>query len=176
MQASFYPGIIPKWSIAEDSQKRKEKKKWKKKKKRGSTRAGRVEERCTIGGRNKTRLCDDKINKKSRLSVKFYGQYTYENVTACTILVNCTIPSLTHRHPTFGFAFLASLTVFHLSTDIKLWSESVRACLSRLLRGKSSNLENKMRRKQRQLLMLFVLSYRQQDHKSPDTFNSACAF
>lgn len=107
--------------------------------------AGEMRQECLI----------NKINKKSRLTVKFYGQYTYQNVTACTILVNCTIPSLTRRHPTFGFAFLASLTVFHPSTDIKLWSESVRACQSRFLRGESSNLENKKRRKKlRQLLVL----------------------
>lgn len=59
MQASFHSGIIPKWSIVEDRQKIKVKKK--KKKERRSTRAGRVEKCCTIGGRNET---DDKINKK----------------------------------------------------------------------------------------------------------------
>ena len=101
-----YPKVVncrrPTKKKEKKKEKKKKKKKKKEKKKRRPTRAGRVNECFTIGGRIGTRVSDDKINKKSRLTDKVYGQYTYQNVTACTILVNCTIPSLTHTHPTFG--------------------------------------------------------------------------
>lgn len=96
----------------------KKKEKQTKKNKRRSTRAGRVDECCTIGGGNGTRLLreEDFVEKIRINEVDLMIHETYQTLR----YVTCTIPSLTHRHPTFGFVFLASLTGFHPSTDIKL--------------------------------------------------------
>lgn len=70
---------------------------------------------------------NNKRNRKSRLTDKVYGQETYQNVTACTILVNCIVQ---YRHLRIDIPLLvASLTVFHPSNGYQT-TIRVRASLS----------------------------------------------
>lgn len=75
--------------------------------------------RRVLGGNGTRLLREEDIVEKIKINevdLMIHDTYQTLRYVTCT----CTIPSLTHRHPTFGFVFLASLTGFHPSTDIKL--------------------------------------------------------
>ena len=108
---------------------------------------------------------------------KVYGQYTYQNVTACTILVNCIVQ---YRHLRIDIPLLvASLTVFHPSNGYQT-TIRVRASVSVSFPPWKIFNPGKQDENEKPAAALdalrIILSYRQHDQESPDTFKCACAF
>lgn len=81
---------------------------------------------CTIGGGKWDKTVweeKDFIEKlKSRLTLKPYGRDTHQKLRYTCVLVQLYLyytVTLTHRHPTFGIAFLALLAGFHPSNIVR---------------------------------------------------------